>query len=113
MKLVAGFQDVGKNHGATAGQVALAWLLAQGDDIIPIPGTKKIKVSVINLSKGLRMNNFFQYLKENLGAADVRLSPEEIARIRNLAETVNTAVGGLERYPVGEMVHLLADTPEL
>ncbi|PPQ82529.1 hypothetical protein CVT25_007138 [Psilocybe cyanescens] len=96
LKLVAGFQDVGKNHGATAGQVALAWLLAQGDDIIPIPGTKKIK-----------------YLKENLGAADVRLSPEEIARIRNLAETVNTAVGGLERYPVGEMVHLLADTPEL
>uniref|UniRef100_A0A8H7XLH4 NADP-dependent oxidoreductase domain-containing protein n=1 Tax=Psilocybe cubensis TaxID=181762 RepID=A0A8H7XLH4_PSICU len=95
LKLVSEFQEIGKSHGATAGQVALAWLLAQGDDIIPIPGTKKIK-----------------YLKENIAAADVSLTQDEIARIRNLAEAVNAAVGDLERYPVGDMVTLLADTPE-
>lgn len=44
MKLVEELQNIGKAHNATAGQVALAWLLAQGEDIIPIPGTKKIKV---------------------------------------------------------------------
>jgi aryl-alcohol dehydrogenase-like predicted oxidoreductase len=44
LKLVDGLQELGKKYGATAGQVSLAWLLAQGDDIIPIPGTKGIKV---------------------------------------------------------------------
>jgi aryl-alcohol dehydrogenase-like predicted oxidoreductase len=47
LKLVDGLQELGKKHNATAGQVTLAWLLAQGDDIIPIPGTKKIKVRPI------------------------------------------------------------------
>jgi diketogulonate reductase-like aldo/keto reductase len=37
---------VGGRVGATPGQVALAWLLAQGDDVIPIPGTRKVKVGV-------------------------------------------------------------------
>jgi aryl-alcohol dehydrogenase-like predicted oxidoreductase len=41
---VKGLQELGEKHHATAGQVTLAWLLAQGEDIIPIPGTKKIKV---------------------------------------------------------------------
>lgn len=44
LKLVKGLQDLGEKKDATAGQVTLAWLLAQGDEIIPIPGTKKIKV---------------------------------------------------------------------
>lgn len=44
LKLVEEFQHIGHEFNATAGQVALAWLLAQGDDVIPIPGTKKIKV---------------------------------------------------------------------
>ena len=44
--MVDKLKEVGLRHNATAGQVALAWLLAQGDDIIPIPGTKKIGVSV-------------------------------------------------------------------
>jgi aryl-alcohol dehydrogenase-like predicted oxidoreductase len=44
LKLVDGLQELGKKHNATMGQVALAWLLAQGEDIIPIPGTKGIKV---------------------------------------------------------------------
>lgn len=45
LKLADGLKSIGTKYGgATAGQVALAWLFAQGDDIIPIPGTKKIKV---------------------------------------------------------------------
>ena len=44
VKLAEEVQAIGARNNATAGQVALAWLLAQGDDIIPIPGTKKIKV---------------------------------------------------------------------
>lgn len=44
LNLVKGLQALGEKKNATAGQVTLAWLLAQGDDIIPIPGTKKIKV---------------------------------------------------------------------
>lgn len=50
--------------GATPSQLTLAWLLAKGDDVIPIPGTRRIK-----------------YLEENLGAADIRLTPEMMARI--------------------------------
>ena len=45
LALVSALQKVGEKHGATAGQVALAWLLAQGKDIIPIPGTTRIPVS--------------------------------------------------------------------
>ena len=49
-------RDVAAGHGATPGQVALAWLLAKGDDVVPIPGTKRIS-----------------YLDENLGAVNVDL----------------------------------------
>ncbi|MCU1458308.1 MAG: Aldo/keto reductase [Actinomycetia bacterium] len=51
-------------HEATAGQVALAWLLAQGPDVVPIPGTKRVK-----------------YLEENLDAVAVELTADEIARL--------------------------------
>jgi diketogulonate reductase-like aldo/keto reductase len=44
LKLADSIKKIGEQFNATAGQVALAWLLAQGDDVIPIPGTKKIKV---------------------------------------------------------------------
>ena len=44
LKVVDEIQQIGKRHGATTGQVALAWLLAQGSDIIPIPGTRNEKV---------------------------------------------------------------------
>lgn len=44
LALVRAVAAVGARHGATPGQVALAWLLAQGDDIIPIPGTRSIAV---------------------------------------------------------------------
>jgi hypothetical protein len=48
-------------------QLALAWVLGQGDDIVPIPGTKRRR-----------------YLEENVGALDVRLTPEELTEIDSL-----------------------------
>ena len=62
-------------HGATPGQVAIAWLLAKGPDVVPIPGTKRVA-----------------YLEENLGAVDVELSADDIARLDAL-----TAVGAAHR----------------
>jgi len=94
LKLVKGLQDLGEKHHATAGQVALAWLLAQGEDIIPIPGTKKIK-----------------YLQENLGALNVKLTPAEVAEVREIAKRADAAQE--DRCPPS-MKHLLfADTPPL
>ncbi len=53
VKLADSLGALGKKYNATAGQVALAWLLAQGDDIIPIPGTTKIAVSTAYLLSDL------------------------------------------------------------
>jgi aryl-alcohol dehydrogenase-like predicted oxidoreductase len=58
------FAALAKGKGCTAAQLALAWVLAQGEDIIPIPGTKKRK-----------------YLEENAAAADVSLSQEDLGKI--------------------------------
>lgn len=66
-KLVSGFAKLAKENNCTPAQLALAWILAQGDNIIPIPGTKKRK-----------------NLADNSGAADVQLSPEKIQDIENL-----------------------------
>jgi aryl-alcohol dehydrogenase-like predicted oxidoreductase len=55
---------------ATPAQVALAWLLHQGDDIVPIPGTKRRR-----------------YLEENAAAVDLRLSPADVAELAALAPT--------------------------
>ena len=57
-------RELAAAHGARPGQVALAWLLAKGPDVVPIPGTKRIA-----------------YLKENLGAVDVHLTSDDIARL--------------------------------
>ncbi len=46
LKLAEGLKTIGERHGATAGQIALAWILAQGDNVIPIPGTTKVKVRI-------------------------------------------------------------------
>jgi aryl-alcohol dehydrogenase-like predicted oxidoreductase len=64
-------REIAGRHGTTPGQVALAWLLAQGADVVPIPGTKRVA-----------------YLEENLGAVDVELSSEDLARLDGV-----TAVG--------------------
>lgn len=74
-------------HGCTTGQIALAWVLAQGDDIVPIPGTKRVA-----------------YLEQNAGAVDIELSADEVAALSALR-----AEG--ERYP--NMAWANRDTPPL
>lgn len=85
--------EIAKNRNVTAGQLTLAWLLAQGDDIIPIPGTKKIK-----------------YLEENWGALEVKLTDEEKTEIRRLVDEAEVHGG---RYPASDSNTLFGDTPEL
>ena len=75
-------------HGATPAQIALAWVLAQGDFIAPIPGT----------TKSAR-------LRENIGAADVVLSPEELAVLRSALDAMPIAG---DRYPP-ELAKRVAD----
>lgn len=72
-KLVAGFLALANNKNCTPAQLALAWVLAQGEDIIPIPGTKKRK-----------------YLEENVGAIDVQLTTEDFTVINEL----------IQQYPI-------------
>jgi aryl-alcohol dehydrogenase-like predicted oxidoreductase len=80
--LVDRVRAIAERKGAAPGQLALAWVLAKGDDIVPIPGTKRRK-----------------YLEENAAAADVRLTSNEIAKIE--AAIPQHAVAG-ERYaPAG------------
>ena len=93
LKLVDEINQIAQKKGCTAGQLSLAWLLAQGPDIIPIPGTKKIK-----------------YLEENFGALDVELTSSENAEIRKAVESAE--VHGL-RYPEQMAGLLFANTPEL
>ncbi|KII86675.1 hypothetical protein PLICRDRAFT_163919 [Plicaturopsis crispa FD-325 SS-3] len=96
LKLADGLKKVGEKHGATAGQVALAWLLAQGPDVIPIPGTRQVK-----------------YLEENLGALKVKLTPEDVAEVRGFALEADEASKGYGRYPAPLLALLFAETPEL
>ncbi|KGO44818.1 Aldo/keto reductase [Penicillium expansum] len=93
LELVQGLKDVANNHGSTPAQVAIAWLLAQGSDIIPIPGTKSIK-----------------YLDENTKSVSLDLTDAEVQDIRALIE--RTKIPG-SRYHESMMDSLLADTPPL
>src|SRR5215831_2329671 len=79
--LVQRVEAIAEEKGCTSAQLCLAWLLAQGPDVIPIPGTKQIA-----------------RLEENLGALDVRLSPAEVGRI-SAAIPIGAAAG--TRYPEG------------
>src|SRR3984957_14220480 len=72
-------EDLAREKKCTPSQLALAWVLAQGEDIVPIPGTKRRK-----------------YLEENVGAMAVKLSAEDLRRI-NQAFPPESAAG--ERYP--------------
>ncbi|KAK6601156.1 hypothetical protein QC760_006059 [Botrytis cinerea] len=91
--LVKELAKIASEKGVTPGQLSLAWLAAQGDDIIPIPGTKKIK-----------------YLEENMEALHVQLSRQEEREIRTAIEKVQ--IGGA-RYPESMNGYLFGDTPEL
>ena len=64
MELVERIKALAARKGCSPAQLAIAWVLAQGDDIVPIPGTKRRR-----------------YLEENIGALDVQLSPKELAEI--------------------------------
>jgi aryl-alcohol dehydrogenase-like predicted oxidoreductase len=79
LDLVERVGEIAREKRCTPAQLALAWVLAQGDDIVPIPGTKRRK-----------------YLQENVGALDVILSSADLARIEEVAP--KHAVAG-ERYP--------------
>ena len=83
LKLVDEIKAMAEKKGCTPSQLALAWVLAQGDFIAPIPGTKRRK-----------------YLEDNLGAVDVKLSPDDLAQIDRIAP--HGAAAG-ERYPEAGM----------
>ena len=76
LRIVEEVETVAREAGATPGQVALAWLLAQGEDIVPIPGTKRVS-----------------RLEENAAAAELQLSDEQLSRLAAIAPPVG------DRYP--------------
>jgi aryl-alcohol dehydrogenase-like predicted oxidoreductase len=78
LELVDRVKEIASEKGVTPGQLALAWLLYQGEDIVPIPGTKRR-----------------EYLEENARAVDVELTDEDLGRIQEVAP-VGAAAG--ERY---------------
>jgi aryl-alcohol dehydrogenase-like predicted oxidoreductase len=79
LELVKGVEELAAEKGVTSAQLAVAWVLAQGEDIVPIPGTKRRT-----------------YLEQNVGAAEVELSADEIAQLE--AAVPPGEVAG-ERYP--------------
>jgi aryl-alcohol dehydrogenase-like predicted oxidoreductase len=83
LELVKRIEAMAVEKHCTPAQLALAWVLAQGEDLVPIPGTKRRK-----------------YLEDNLGALNVSLSQAELARINEIAPKGTTA--GL-RYPAEVM----------
>lgn len=93
LKLVDTISAIAKKKGVTPAQLTLAWILAQGDDFFPIPGTT-------NPAR----------LDENLGAFKITLSAEEEKEIRQASE--NAEVHGA-RYPEAMVKALFADTPAL
>lgn len=74
IKLASQFKAFADKKGCTMSQLAIVWLLKQGDDIIPIPGTKKIK-----------------YLEENWRSLDIHLTNDEEAEIRKFVEDIELA----------------------
>jgi aryl-alcohol dehydrogenase-like predicted oxidoreductase len=83
LELVERVEAIAADKGISASQLALAWVLAQGEDLVPIPGTKRIK-----------------YLDENLAALDVALLPEELDRIGTIFPP-GAAAGA--RYPAASI----------
>jgi aryl-alcohol dehydrogenase-like predicted oxidoreductase len=79
LELVERVRELAAEKGVKPGQLALAWVLAQGDDIVPIPGTKHM-----------------QYLKENIAAVDIELSEEDLEQLDAAAPQGATAG---DRYP--------------
>jgi aryl-alcohol dehydrogenase-like predicted oxidoreductase len=74
LRLVDEVTQIAKRRGATSGQIALAWVLQKGADIVPIPGTKRRK-----------------YLEENVGAAAIALTTEEVRQLDDIGSPQNVA----------------------
>ena len=83
LELVAKVREIADRIGCTPSQLALAWVLGQGDDIVPIPGTKRRK-----------------YLEENVAAVDVRLNKDQLAELAGIFP-IGAAAG--PRYPEAAM----------
>jgi aryl-alcohol dehydrogenase-like predicted oxidoreductase len=79
LELVDRITEIAQEKQVTPSQLALAWVLAQGEDVVPIPGTKRV-----------------EYLVENVGALDVELTTDDLARI-DAAAPVGSTAG--DRYP--------------
>jgi aryl-alcohol dehydrogenase-like predicted oxidoreductase len=90
LRLVDAVRTLAAEKGGTPGQLALAWVMAQGKDVVPIPGTKRRS-----------------YLEENVAAAAVELSPDDLARLDAIAPP-GVAVGG--RY--ANAGYAYGDSPE-
>lgn len=86
LDLVARIEELARAKGVTPAQLAIAWVLAQGDDIVPIPGSRRV-----------------EHLEENAAAADIVLSEDDLAQIATAAP-VGAAVG--DRYPDMTRVNL-------
>jgi aryl-alcohol dehydrogenase-like predicted oxidoreductase len=83
LDVVAKIRELAARKACSPSQLALAWVLAQGPDLIPIPGTKKIS-----------------YLDENLGAAQIALTPAEL---RDIAASLPAGSTAGDRYPAHSM----------
>jgi aryl-alcohol dehydrogenase-like predicted oxidoreductase len=86
LALVRGLQEIAQERHCTLGQLALAWLLARGPDIVPIPGTKRK-----------------ERLKENIGALSVRLTQDDLAQ---LSDSIPVGAAAGMRYPDNQMKSL-------
>jgi aryl-alcohol dehydrogenase-like predicted oxidoreductase len=86
LQLVDRVREIAEVKGVTPSQLALAWVLHQGGDIVPIPGTKRVR-----------------YLEENAAAVDIDLSPEELRGLDEAAPSGSTAG---DRYPDMSSVHI-------
>jgi aryl-alcohol dehydrogenase-like predicted oxidoreductase len=86
LSLVHGIEEIAQDHHCTLGQLALAWVLAQGQDIVPIPGTKRK-----------------ERLIENIGALAVKLTADDLAQI---ADSIPVGAAAGLRYPEGQMKSL-------
>ena len=87
---------IGSLHSATPAQVTIAWLLTQGDDVIPIPGSKQIK-----------------YTEENWRSAQVKLSGAEVQEISGLCDAIEAELKNDGRYAAASMAAIYANTPKL
>lgn len=87
LDLVKKVEEIAKRKDCTPSQLALAWVLAQGEDIVPIPGTKRRK-----------------YLEENIGALDVQLRAEDLTEI-NRVFPPGAAAGDRYNEPMMQLIN--------